>query len=89
MGLATWVYGGGGGLGLGGAIAGIGGTIYSGGAAASLIGSGVKFLSGQPAGNSAAALLGWQAMRTGPATRIIVDKLIGGLAATQIKNECD
>jgi hypothetical protein len=72
--LATWFTGVGDGVGA--AVIAAGGSIYTTSTAVSEIGNGIKWLSGQSGGVTAAQALSIPLMRLGPVGRIVADKAV-------------
>jgi hypothetical protein len=87
VGLATAITGVG--IGAGGAIAGVGGTIYAGGTALSVVGNGIKFLSGQSAGVTAGSLIGLPTTRLGPASQIVTNSALSYFVGKSVSNPCN
>ena len=87
VGLATAITGVG--IGAGGAIAGAGGVIYAGGTALSVVGNGIKFLSGQSFGLTAGSLIGLPTTRLGPASQIVTNSVLNYFVGKSVPNPCN
>jgi RHS repeat-associated protein len=77
------------GAGAGGAIAAAGGLIYAAGTAVSTVGHGIKWLSGQEPGVTAAGLLSVPTMALGPVSQIAADQSVSYLAGKVAKDPCN